>query len=172
MSEDTKNTQVDNPASDIQKQLEELKARNEYLEAEAKKAFEKRDMTKKELEQIKQKQLEDQGKFQDLYAQTKAELEAKLEEYNKLNEEFVKTQERLNELVNTQREELLGQLDGDARKFAEQLDDIGKLREFVKLHKVERPNVDTGTTITHGAPAQSYGSFADWKKAQIKQIGG
>lgn len=108
-----------------------------YYELEAKKAFKERDEAKKKLRELEEKTLQEQGKYKELYEQTKAE-------YDKLNEDLsvnLQYREKYTILEKSIRESLIQQLPEAKRKFAERFE-LDELKEFVS---VETQNMKPGT---------------------------
>lgn len=103
----------------------------EFQKSENKKAFEKRDATKKEVDALtlKIKELEEKGGHSAEVETLKAELTTLKTE----NEEYKK---QIKEINDSTKAELLGMLpEGDTKKFAEKLG-LPELREYVKIHNV------------------------------------
>lgn len=116
----------------IKKQLETVTAELEYQKAESKKAFEKRDAYKKQIEEAEKKALEEQGKYKELY-------EAKEKEFSELNKSLEDIKKEKEEAVNkmtawetAQRDALTKNLSEDEKEIAAKLslDELGK---YVKL---------------------------------------
>ena len=140
--------------NELKTQLDALKQELDFQKSEAKKAFEKRDAAKKELDEYQRKQLEEQEKYKELYEST-------LKEFEENKKTYATVQEQYENLVTSQKEELLGRLDGDAKKFAETLD-IDKLREFVKINAKEVKPLDSGTKVCGNAKPKQYKSYQEW----------
>lgn len=139
MSDDTTNVS----AEDLQKQISELKSRLDYERSEAKKAFEKRDELKKQLDAIEQKKLEENAQYKDLSNTLKADKEALETKVADAKAEAEAFKTRLAEIEKAQREKLLSSLkDEKLKKFAENITDLAQLEEFVNLN----PSVSVNTS--------------------------
>lgn len=125
--------------SDSSLTLEEALKKLQYLEGEAKKAFQERDAAKAKTrefetaeEERKRKALEAKGEYETLIKSKDAELE-----------KFKADSERLSELVSSLKNELLDQLNEDHREIAGKLD-LDDLRKYVKLHSKTTVATDAG----------------------------
>lgn len=152
MSEDVKKPEGD---EELKSQLEALRQELEFQKSEAKKAFEKRDAAKKELDEYQGKQLEQQEKYKELYETT-------LKEFEENKKTYETVQEQYDNLIKSQKQELLSVLDGDARKFAETLE-LDKLREFVKIHSKSKAPLDDGVKVgSDGKAKKKYKTYQEW----------
>lgn len=103
----------------------------EFQKNEAKKAFEKRDATKKEIDSltVKIKELESKGTNSD-------ELETLKKEKEDLIKERDSYKSQIDQINESTKKELLEMLpEGDVRKLGEKLG-LAELREYVKLHTI------------------------------------
>ena len=129
-----------------------------YWEIEAKKAFKERDEAKRKARELEEKTLAEQGKWKELYEQTKAE-------YDKLNDDLsvnLQYREKYTTLEKSIRESLISQLPEAKRKFAERFE-LDELKEFVS---VETQNIKPGT-----ADAARVGKGrADYSKVTLGEL--
>lgn len=117
--------------------LEKTRADLEFQKTEAKKAFEKRDEFKKQIDAIEEEKLRATNQFQDLYKKEQeraSTLERQLEELNPFKEKWTSYE-------TARRESLLKEIeDADLKKVGEKMD-LLDLETFTA--KVKKPIVNT-----------------------------
>lgn len=117
--------------------LEKTRADLEFQKTEAKKAFEKRDEFKKQIDAIEEEKLKATNQFQDLYKKEQeraSTLEKQLEELNPFKEKWTSYE-------TARRESLLKEIeDADLKKVGEKMD-LLDLETFTA--KVKKPIVNT-----------------------------
>lgn len=135
MSDD--NTLTAEQIEQIKADLEKTKSDLEFQKSEAKKAFEKRDEFKKQLEAIEEEKLKATNQFQDLYKKEQERaltLEKQLEELNPFKDKWTSYE-------TARRESLLKEIeDPDLKKVGEKME-LLDLETFTA--KVKKPIVPT-----------------------------
>jgi len=145
----------DEPKPDSKDESTQLKEKIAFLEAESKKAFEKRDEYKKQIEAIHLKSEEEQGKFKELYEKFKTESETK-------GKALEDAETKLQEFIETQKKELVESLDDESKKFAETLE-LDQLREFVKISLTKKKLDATHPSLRPTKPIGKAKTFSEWK---------
>lgn len=140
------------------KPIDDATKRLEYLEREFKEVIKQRDEAKRKARELEEKTLAEQGKWKELYEQTKAE-------YDRLNDDLsvnLQYREKYTTLEKSIRESLISQLPEAKRKFAERFE-LDELKEFVS---VETQNIKPGT-----ADAARVGKGrADYSKVTLGEL--
>ncbi len=120
-------------SDDLEKRMAALEEKNRYLEEEAKKAFTARDEAKSQLRKAADEKLIEDKKFEDLYNQTKLDLEKAQEQITGLNNFKLQIDQQ-----NLEREKLFDEkaesLPEEQREFVKGLDLTQKEQFFDKFN--------------------------------------
>ena len=155
--------------------LTKLNSDLEFQKNEAKKAFEKRDEVKNQFRDYKTQIVSGQApEVQDLtkkvmeYEQKFDLLERTIEDFKTKNEQ---AESKLSEINAKQRNQLLESFPAgsDLRKFAEGIDDLDKLNQFVLVAKKEKINVDGGKPGGDFKPDTSK-TYDDYTSAELNEM--
>jgi len=147
---DEDKTKVSDVIVTYENQILKLNSDLEFQKSESKKAFDKRDAIKTEFKSFKEQVITGQApEVQELNKkvfdfETKFDsMEKELEDYKV---KYTEVDTRIKDINEKKKTELLSSLpDGsEKKKFAEGLNDLDKLEDFVKLAKIETIGVDGG----------------------------
>ena len=133
----------------IKRELAETKKRAEFLESESKKAFEKRDAYKKQIEETEKKALEEQGKYKELYETKEKEFSEVAKTVEQLQKERDEALNKMTSFEKAQREALTKDLTEDEKALTTKLD-LDELSKYVKL--VGRTKTDKITNVNSNKP--------------------
>lgn len=157
MSDDNKG--LDNPDLDaLKKELEETKKQAEeakFYKEEAKRAFEKRDAVKKQLEEIEKKKLEEDGKYKELYEAKEKEFSETFKTLEQLKAERDEAVKVKDSFIETTRNELLKDLPDEHKELAKQLD-LESLRKYVELNGKKQIKTDKMMDVNKVKTTTSY----------------
>lgn len=143
--EDSELAQLKEQAEIAKKLQEEL----DYTKGEAKKAYEKRDLLKKEIEDREQKALEEQGKYKELYETKEKEFSEVAKTVETLQKERDEALNKMTSFEKAQREALTKDLTEDEKALTTKLD-LDELSKYVKL--VGRTKTDKITNVNSNKP--------------------
>lgn len=131
----------------LKEQLNKLNAELEYQKSEAKKAFEKRDAYKKQIEEAEKKALEEQGKYKELYEVKEKEFSEVAKTVEQLKVERDSALKKLTDFENSQREELYKQLPNEeAVEIGKNLG-LEELRKYVNLLGIKRTDKNVNPQV-------------------------
>lgn len=133
----------------IKKELAETKKRAEFLESESKKAFEKRDAYKKQIEETEKKALEEQGKYKELYETKEKEFSEVAKTVEQLQKERDEALTKMTAFEKAQREALTKDLSDEEKSLTSKLD-LEELGKYVQL--VKRTKTDKITNVNSNKP--------------------
>jgi phage shock protein A len=149
MSDDIKKEVETSDLETIKKELDENKKKAEFFEAEAKKAFEKRDAYKKQIEETEKKALEEQGKYKELYETKEKEFSEVAKTVEQLQKERDEALNKMTSFEKAQREVLTKDLSEDEKSLTTKLD-LEELGKYVQL--VKRTKTDKITNVNANKP--------------------
>lgn len=148
-------------------EIEKIKQEAEFYKAEAKKAFEKRDQLKKELEEREQKALEEQNKYKELYESLNPKLKEFEEKLAKTEQEKEEYLSKLKSVEDSTKQELMAELSDEHKAIASKLS-LEDLREYVKINRKQTVKTDKIKTV--GEIKKPFEPNSIWKE-ELSKIG-